>query len=173
MAMTRRRWLTLLVGFGLAALAWPSMQTPPLRIVYNASDSVPRGWYRIVPAASLHVGCIVLVKLPAEIATLAAQRGYLPERIPLLKRVGALAPQQVCIAQQLVRIDGLAVANVLHADSQARTLPVWQQCRLLREGELFLLSTTHPASFDSRYVGPLPATAVLGTALPLWTGSSP
>ena len=74
--MTRRRWLTLLVGFGLAALAWPSVQTLPLRIVYNTSDSVPRGWYRIVPAASLHVGSIVLVELPADIATLAAQRGY-------------------------------------------------------------------------------------------------
>jgi type IV secretory pathway protease TraF len=72
-----------------------------------------------------------------------------------------------------VRIDSVAVANVLHADSQARTLPVWQQCRPLREGELFLLSLTHPASFDSRYFGPVPATAVLGTALPLWTWSSP
>jgi conjugative transfer signal peptidase TraF len=173
MAMTRRRWLTLLVGLGLAALAWPSVQTPPLRIVCNASDSVPRGWYRIVPAASLHVGSIVLVKLPADIATLAAQRGYLPERIPLLKRVGALAPQQVCIAQDIVRIDSVAVANVLHADSQARALPVWQQCRSLHHYELFLLSTTHPASFDSRYFGPVPVAAVLGTAQPLWTWSTP
>jgi conjugative transfer signal peptidase TraF len=171
--MTRHHWLTLLVGFGLAALAWPCVQTPPLRIVYNASDSVPRGWYRIVPAVSLHVGSIVLIKLPADIATLAAQRGYLPERIPLLKRIGALAPQQVCIAQHVVRIDGVAVADVLDADSQARTLPVWQQCGLLQEDELFLLSTTHPASFDSRYFGPVPVAAVLGTAQPLWTWSSP
>jgi conjugative transfer signal peptidase TraF len=171
--MTRRRWLTLLVGFGLAALAWPSVQTLPLRIVYNPSDSVPPGWYHIVPATSLHVGSIVLVKLPAEIATLAAQRGYLPERIPLLKRIGALAPQQVCIAQHVVRIDGVAVADVLDADSQARTLPVWQQCGLLQEDELFLLSTNHPASFDSRYFGPVPVASVLGTAQPLWTWSSP
>ena len=171
--MTRRRWLTLLVGLGLAALAWPSVQTLPLRIVYNTSDSVPRGWYRIVPAASLHVGSIVLVELPADIATLAAQRGYLPERIPLLKRVGALAPQQVCIAQHVVRIDSVAVANVLHADSQARALPVWRQCRSLHHDELFLLSVTHSASFDSRYFGPAPATAVLGTAQPLWTWCSP
>ena len=171
--MTRRRWLTLLVGLGLAALAWPSVQTPPLRIVYNASDSVPRGWYRIVPAASLHVGSIVLVKLPADIATLAAQRGYLPERIPLLKRITAVAPQQVCAVQQLVRIDGVAVASALPADSHGSTLPSWQQCRSLHQDELFLLSATHPASFDSRYFGPVPVAAVLGTAQPLWTWSSP
>jgi conjugative transfer signal peptidase TraF len=171
--MARRNQLALLAGLGLAALAGPLANIPTVQIVYNPSDSVPPGWYHIVPATSLHVGSIVLVTLPTNIAMLAAQRGYLPERIPLLKRVGALAPQQVCIAQQLVRIDGVAVANVLHADSQARTLPVWQQCRPLREGELFLLSVAHSASFDSRYFGPVPATAVLGTALPLWTWSSP
>jgi conjugative transfer signal peptidase TraF len=171
--MARRNQLALLAGLGLAALAWPLAHIPTVRIVYNPSDSVPSGWYRIVPATSLRVGSIVLVTLPADIATLAAQRGYLPERIPLLKRVGALAPQQVCIAQHIVRIDSVAVANVLYADSQARTLPFWQQCRRLRAGELFLLSVTHPASFDSRYFGPVPATAVLGSAQPLWTWSSP
>jgi conjugative transfer signal peptidase TraF len=171
--MARRNQLALLAGLGLAALAWPLAHIPTVQIVYNPSDSVPPGWYHIVPATSLHVGSIVLVTLPADIAALAAQRGYLTERIPLLKRVGALAPQQVCIAQHIVRIDSVAVANVLHADSQARTLPFWQQCRRLREGELFLLSVTHPASFDSRYFGPVPATAVLGSAQPLWTWSSP
>jgi conjugative transfer signal peptidase TraF len=171
--MARRNQLVLLAGLGLVALAWPLAHIPTVQIVYNPSDSVPRGWYRIVPAASLKVGSIVLIKLPADIAALPAQRGYLPERIPLLKRVGALAPQQVCIAQHVVRINGVAVATVLLADSQSRTLPKWQQCRSLHHGELFLLSATHPASFDSRYFGPIPAAAVLGTAQPLWTWSSP
>lgn len=171
--MTRHPLLAWLVCYGLAALAWPICLAPSLRIVYNGSDSVPRGWYRIVPAHSLPVGSIVLVRLPADIATLATQRGYLPERIPLLKRVAAVAPQQVCIAQQQVTIDGVVVATVLAVDSLGRTLPVWQQCRALREGELFLLSATHPASFDSRYFGPITITSVLGTAHPLWIGDSP
>lgn len=171
--MARRKQLALLAGLGLAALAWPSVNTHALRIVYNASDSVPRGWYIIVPAKSLHVGSIVLVQLPADIATLAAQRGYLPERVPLLKRIAALPPQRMCVAQQVVSIDGVAVATTLNADRQGRRLPAWQQCRPLRDGEIFLLSATHPASFDSRYFGPLPATAVLGLAQPVWIGSTP
>ena len=40
---------------------------------------------------------------------LAAQRGYLPTRVPLLKRVGAVAPQHVCIVAGQVRIDGVPV----------------------------------------------------------------
>lgn len=171
--MTRNHMLALLVCCGLAALAWPLFITLHLRVVYNASDSVPRGWYRIVTADSLPIGSIVLVTLPVGVATLAAQRGYLPERVPLLKRIAAVAPQQVCTAQQQVTIDAVVVATVLAVDSQGRTLPVWQQCRALREGELFLLSTTHPASFDSRYFGPVPITSMLGVAHPLWIGNTP
>ena len=47
-------------SLGIAALAWPLVHTPVARIVYNPSDSVPPGWYRIGPLYSLHVGSIVL-----------------------------------------------------------------------------------------------------------------
>jgi conjugative transfer signal peptidase TraF len=170
---TRRVVVALFTGFGIAALAWPSVHTPIARIVYNPSDSVPPGWYRIGPPDSLHVGSIVLARLPANAAALAAQRGYLPERIPLLKRIGAMEAQQVCIEGRTVRIDGVPVATALKADRRGRLLPVWQQCRALRDGELFLLSATNPASFDSRYFGPIPASAVIGSAQPVWTWGTP
>ncbi|MFW5322634.1 S26 family signal peptidase [Pseudomonas aeruginosa] len=159
--------LAALAACGLAALAWAAFVQPAVRIVYNPSDSVPVGWYRIAPAHALHVGSIVLTTLPADAAALAAQRGYLPSHIPLLKRVGAVAPQHVCVVNGLVRIDGVPVAAVLRADRWGRPLPSWPQCRPLAQGELFLLSVTNPASFDSRYFGPISAAAVLGVAQPL------
>jgi conjugative transfer signal peptidase TraF len=169
----RRLLVSLFSSLGIAALAWPSAHAPVARIVYNPSDSVPRGWYRIGSADSLHVGSIVLANLPANAAALAAQRGYLPEHIPLLKRIGAMSPQQVCIDDRIVRIDGVAVADVRAADGRGHPLSVWQQCRRLRNGELFLLSTTNPASFDSRYFGPVAVPAVIGSAQPLWTWNTP
>ncbi|MFV3094128.1 S26 family signal peptidase, partial [Pseudomonas sp. GW6] len=86
------------------ALAWAAFVQPLPRLIYNPSDSVPVGWYRVQPlhhrAASLprrlEVGSIVLTRLPADAGVLAAQRGYLPAHVPLLKRVGAVAPQHVC-----------------------------------------------------------------------------
>jgi len=166
---------------GLAALAWASFVHPLPRLTYNPSDSVAVGWYRVdpldhrtsSPPRPLSVGSIVLVPLPAEAATLAAQRGYLPTRIPLLKRVGAVAPQEVCIVGGSVRIDGVPSAAVLSADRWGRPLPSWPQCRQLRPGELFLLSVTNPASFDSRYFGPVSAAAVIGVARPVWLESRP
>ena len=161
--------VALLTGLGIATLAWPSLHTSVARLVYNPSDSVPPGWYRIDPPDSLHVGSIVLTRLPADAAALAAQRGYLPAHIPLLKRIGAMSPQQVCVEKHIVRIDGVAVAGVRAVDGHGRPLSAWQQCRRLHDGELFLLSATNPASFDSRYFGPVAVSAVIGSAQPLWT----
>ena len=164
--------LAALSACGLAALAWASFVRPAAHVVYNPSDSVPVGWYRIESADSLprplSVGSIVLARLPGDVAALAAQRGYLPAHIPLLKRVGALAPQHVCIVGGVVQIDGVPAAAVLPTDRMGRLLPSWPQCRRLHPSELFLLSTTNPASFDSRYFGPVSASAVIGVAHPVW-----
>ena len=161
---------------GLAALAWAAFVQPLPRLIYNPSDSVPVGWYRVKPLdhratslpRSLSVGSIVLTLLPADAAALAAQRGYLPAHVPLLKRVGAVAPQHVCIVAGQVRIDGVPTAAALPADRLGRPLPSWPHCRPLAEGELFLLSVTNPASFDSRYFGPVSASVLIGVAHPVW-----
>lgn len=170
---------------GLAALAWasflPDHMRPLPRLIYNPSDSVAVGWYRVDPLdhrsdslpRPLSVGSVVLTQLPADAAALAAQRGYLPTHVPLLKRVGAVAPQEVCIVGRSVRIDGVPVAAVLPADRMGRPLPSWPQCRQLRSGELFLLSVTNPASFDSRYFGTVGASSVIGIAHPIWLETRP
>jgi conjugative transfer signal peptidase TraF len=158
---------------GTVALAWPAVHLPVARIIYNASDSAPRGWYRTDPPESFHVGSFVLTRLPVAAAALAAERHYLPEGIPLLKRIGAMSPQTVCIRDRMVSIDGVLSATARSIDWVSRPLPVWAQCRRLRDDELFLLSTTNTASFDSRYFGPVSMSAVIGIAQPLWTWSTP
>ena len=181
---SRLRARLVLAGFaaaGLTALAWTVFAQPLPRLIYNPSDSVPVGWYRVQPldhrAAALprplSVGSIVLASLPPDAAALAAQRRYLPAGVPLLKRVGAIAPQEVCIAGGIVRIDGVPLAAALLADRWGRPLPSWQQCRRLEPGELFLLSVTNPSSFDSRYFGPVAASAVIGVAHPVWLEKRP
>ena len=164
------------VGIGLAASGAPTAIHLPVKVVYNPSDSAPRGWYRIEAVSktnALHVGGVVLAILPQDVAALAAQRGYLPTNVPVLKRIGAMEHQSVCVRNNLVRIDGDITATTRNFDGKHRPLRAWGQCRYLKTDELFLLSNTSPASFDSRYFGPIAATAVLGVAHPVWTWSAP
>ncbi|WP_405118292.1 S26 family signal peptidase [Pseudomonas leptonychotis] len=159
-------WPITLSAGSVFALAWVALTSSSPLLVYNASNSVPPGWYRIADAQLLAVGDLVLVRLPPETAALAAQRGYLPSTVPLLKTVAAIAPQQVCIQRRQVLIGGMPVAKQLRWDRQGRALPNWGACRHLVGDELFLLSS-NPESFDSRYFGPVSASEVIGLAQPL------
>lgn len=174
----RARHLGVWIGLtaAVAALTVPILTPWPAHIVYNPSDSVARGWYLIEPTSDttvLRPGRIVLARLPVSVAAFAAQHGYLPEGVPILKRVGAVEPQSVCVQDRMVLIDGTVVATVRTHDGARRLMPLWLSCRPLAHGELFLLSSTNPASFDSRYFGPINAASVLGVAYPLWTTEVP
>ena len=67
-----------------------------------------------------------------------------------------------------VQIDGRSVAQLRDSDAQGRPLLPWRGCRRLAADELFVLSETSPASFDSRYFGPITRERVIGRARPLW-----
>ena len=54
----------LLTLAGLALLIVASFVRPTPRLIYNASDSVPVGWYGIESTDVLHVGATVLARLP-------------------------------------------------------------------------------------------------------------
>lgn len=164
------RWPLALLAGSLISLGWTAIATSPPRLVYNASDSVPVGWYRIAQVTSLVPGDLVLVHLPPEVRSLAAQRGYLPANVPLLKTVAAMAPQRICVLGNQLSIDGDLVARRLTWDLQGRALPTWQACRRLVGDELLLLSSD-PESFDSRYFGLVSVDAVIGRAQPLWLES--
>jgi conjugative transfer signal peptidase TraF len=150
-------------------LLFASMQTESLRLIYNPSASAPVGWYFIRSATALRAHDIVLASAPEAVATLADERHYLPRGVPLLKEIAAVDRQLVCVRDSTVSIDGAPAAHTRQRDGAGRELTLWNDCRVLADGELFLLSHHSDASFDSRYFGPIRRDAVIGQAIPLWT----
>jgi conjugative transfer signal peptidase TraF len=141
-------------------------QQPPLLVIWNASPSVPVGLY-LVTKASPRVGDLVVLRLPPVIAALAARRGYLPTSAYLLKPIAAVAGDLVCRFGEQVFVRGALAGIAEDADADGNAMPTWQGCRILQTGEVFVLAD-HPASFDSRYFGPLDGASVAGRAGPLW-----
>jgi len=157
------------VGLGMISLSSAIRSEP--RLVYNPSESAPRGWYLIERVTDLRIGDYLIVTLPHHIAELAAKRGYLPLGVPVLKRVAATEGHRVCVRDGRIVIDGLPVANTRPYDGKHRALIAWSHCRQLLAGELFLLNVDSGSSFDSRYFGPVDVSFVRGRATALRTAN--
>ena len=166
--MTGFRYLsvTALAVIGIAAAAAVDM---PVKLIWNATASAPVGFYTVEPAGRIEVPELVAIMPPEPLAGFMVGRGYVARDIPLLKRVLGLPGQRVCRTGRTITVDNVEMGEALERDRIGRDLPVWQGCRLIAEGELFLMNWDVRDSLDGRYFGPIPASSVIGRALPLWT----
>jgi conjugative transfer signal peptidase TraF len=167
--MTRAGRTCLVAAAGLALIAFSAAERNRPTLVWNASASVPIGLYAILPSGGARIGDLFAVRPPDDLAKWLEEAGYLGHDLPLLKRLAARAGAEVCRNVGTIRVDGAAVAIARARDRRGRPLPVWEGCRTLAAGEVFLLNANAPASLDGRYFGPLGAEAILGRAIPLWT----
>jgi conjugative transfer signal peptidase TraF len=165
----RRRASLAAIGVYAVALGATVAFPPTPRLLWNATASAPIGLYWIVPEAAVPRGELVAARLPEPVRALAAWRDYLPSHVPVMKRVAAREGDTVCAFGEIVFINGQRVARRYRADGKGRPLPWWMGCRTLAPGELFLLMSAHPASFDGRYFGVTETHDVIGKAVPLWT----
>lgn len=140
-----------------------------IHLVWNASASVPIGLYDLDPPRHLAVGDVVALMPDKPLADFMVERGYIGRGVPLMKHVAALPGQTVCRTGNAVTVDAVPFGDALDRDKRGRELPVWQGCRRIADGDLFLMNPDVPDSLDGRYFGPIAARAVIGKATPLYT----
>ena len=161
---------TLAVTFGAASALVATATLEPLPIyVWNASASELVGLYRLRPAESFRVTDLLAIKPPEPLAAFLDLNGYLPIGVLMLKRVLALPGQNVCRRGLTISVDNIPVGEAQDRDARGRPLPKWQGCRVVGDGEIFLMNWQSSDSLDGRYFGFLPASTVIGRALPVWT----
>jgi conjugative transfer signal peptidase TraF len=151
---------------GLAAVVAPVIQASPKRLVWNASASLPVGLYVAQPSSRLKRGDIILIRLPSEVRSFAASRGYVPASVPVLKRMVGRAGDTICREGEAVTVAGFTIV-AKKQDRLSRPLPRWNGCRVIRRGELALLAEAAD-SFDSRYFGAVPESGLVAIVRPLW-----
>lgn len=152
----------------IVAIAMTLDKAPRPIVVWNASASVPKGLYWITRPVRLGVGTMVVARLPMHWRMLADARGYLPSRIPLVKRIAAISGDHICATDDAIIIDGRWRDERQSMDLRGRLMPVWSGCITLPADAVFLLGDD-PASFDGRYFGITLRRDIIGRASPLWT----
>ncbi len=163
------RCATILTTSVATVLLLSTIGGAPPRYIWNASNSVPIGLYRLLPVTKLTVTELVAVQPPDLLAAFLDLNGYLPLGVPMLKRVLALPGQTVCRNGLTIAVDGIDVGQAQERDGRGRPLPVWHGCRVIADGDVFVMNWQSADSLDGRYFGPLPASAVIGRAEPFWT----
>jgi conjugative transfer signal peptidase TraF len=171
--MTRRAAWTCIAVAAIGLMLTPTVVASPPVLLWNASASVPIGLYAVHRHGPLHVGDVVVVHLPEPLARYLDARRSLPKGVPLIKPIAALGGQIVCRHGDIVSIDGQVLAMAQDHDRRGRPLPVWQGCRSLAAGDVFLMNPAVPDSLDGRYFGALPVTTIIGRATPLWLSREP
>ena len=164
------RCSTILTAFVATGLVLSTVGGSKPHYIWNASNSVPVGLYRIQPVTQLAVTELVAVQPPDLLAAFLDLNGYLPIGVPMLKRVLALPGQMVCRNGLTITVDGIEVGDAQERDGRGRPLPLWHGCRVIADGDVFVMNWQSADSLDGRYFGPLPASAVVGRVVPVWTG---
>lgn len=166
--MTRLGYIiaTCLAATGVVAAAVMPM---PTKLIWNATASAPIGFYTVEPADAIEVPELVAVLPPEPLASFMISRGYVGRGVPLLKHVLGLPGQRVCRTRRTLTVDAIEMGEALERDRMGRDLPAWQGCHVIAEGQLFLMNGQVRDSLDGRYFGAIPASAVIGLAVPLYT----
>lgn len=157
---------TYAVTMGIAIAAFVPIAP---HLVWNASASTPIGLYDLAPPRPLSVGDLVAAMPDKPLSDFIVGRGYIGRNVPLMKRVMGLPGQQVCRSGDVVTVDAVPLGRALDRDRLGRPLPVWQGCRRIGDGQVFLMNPDVRDSLDGRYFGPLPARTVIGKATRLYT----
>jgi conjugative transfer signal peptidase TraF len=160
------RGRALLWALGTAAFVTAGTALAASRLTRNYTRSLPLGVYWLRPGLAVTKGDIVDLAIPAPARALIVGR-YLPAGFRLLKRVVAVAGDNVCFRDGRYEVGGVTISAIAPTDSIGRALPVFDFCGVVPDGMAFV-ATPVPSSLDSRYFGPVPI-RTLTVARPLWT----
>ena len=170
--MIGRGAILAVMALGVGATALPQLDDRPPWLVWNASASVPIGLYAVARITGVHAGDLVVVRPPEPACPVPCRRRLSAARRAVAETRGGVAGQTVCRIGRSVTVDAIEMGEARERDGRGRALPVWQGCRVIAKGDVFLMNPRSANSLDGRYFGPLPAASIVGRAIPLWVNQT-
>lgn len=132
-------------------------------ITENVTDSLPRGYY-IMSFEAPEQSPFITFPLPDSMRAFFVARGdigFFDNGGTFIKRVGAVAGDEVCVIGDTLRVNGVIFGKIRRDIPHAELLPRWSECRRLEPGEILPLADA-PGSVDGRNYGPIKASVAIG-----------
>ena len=158
--------VAVLSAISLCALGWAAISSVRPSVVWNRTDSAPKGLYWVTNS-SPQIGDWAALSSRSPTASWISTRGFAGDDWPIIKQVAAMSGAEICRHGTSIFINGSKRAEAILADGSGLKLPAWHGCRRLLADEVFLLSD-HPRSLDGRYFGPETLTDLDGVAVIIW-----
>ena len=136
-------------------------------IIYNATDSLPHGIYRVIKQQNYERGDLIVFPVPERVRRLVLERGWLKPDSHLIKPVAAFNGDKVWITCGQVFVNGESFGTIKKQDRQGLPLPSLVFNDTLSQGKIAVLQRSDD-SFDSRYFGPIDERQIIGRAVPIW-----
>ncbi|ASQ90959.1 conjugative transfer signal peptidase TraF [Prosthecochloris sp. GSB1] len=143
-----------------------SLFAQPL-IIYNATDSLPHGIYRVIKQQTYERGDLIVFPVPERVRSLVIERGWLKPDSYLIKPVAAINGDNVWITCGQVFVNGMSFGVIKKQDRKGLPLPSLVINDTLSAGEIAVLQRSDD-SFDSRYFGPIDESQIIGRAVTIW-----
>jgi len=160
----RPLFVTGLVVGSIAAVC--SVFAQPL-IIYNATDSLPHGIYRVIKQQNYKRGDLIVFPVPEQVRRLVLERGWLKPESYLIKPVAAKTGDDMWITCGQVFVNGKPFGTIKKQDRQGLPLPSLVFNDALSPGKIAVLQRSDD-SFDSRYFGMIDERDIIGRAVPIW-----
>lgn len=135
--------------------------------INQLTPSMPEGWYFTYPVRNYVKGDDVVFIPGKVIEDYILARKWLPEHIPLIKKIVGVPGDFLCIRNQMVFVNGQKIAEVSRADNKGNLLPEFKFCAAIPEEQYFMQGVANEHSFDSRYYGLIHKAQMMSKAVKL------
>lgn len=135
--------------------------------VFNSTDSLPEGFYRIIKKSEYGLGDLVVFPIPDSVKGIVTDRHWLPKDGLLIKNIVGVPGDSFSTLDGKYIVKNELIGSILKNDSEGRPMPVFCKKDTVESG--FLVARRGvKTSFDSRYFGALPSEKIIGVAEPFF-----
>lgn len=167
--LSRRKCVLTLLFWLILALPFLFRQQMPGLFIRNDTESMPLGFYVILPDRPVKAGDIVTFTPPQELSQLANNRGWTKGERYWLKEIATVEGDTYTVTDTGIYINDRYIGTIAEADRQGLSLPQLRGTFQVKPGYFLPLATYRPSSFDGRYFGELPLTVIHKHVYPLFT----